>query len=197
MPGEMKSATSALLARTTDRSFFVFNALVSTAAIAFLAYILKVRSGGSTATGAVVVDLSFLPAVNASLNGLSALMLCAGYLAIRRKARRAHAFFMVGAFSASALFLICYVVYHYTHGDTRFTGTGSIRYAYFAVLISHVVLSISVVPLALTSCYFAAKRSFERHKQVTRYALPIWLYVSVTGVVIFFMLRGSGAAAGV
>jgi putative membrane protein len=190
----MKSATSALLARTTDRSFFVFNAVVSTAAIAFLAYILMLRSGGSAA-GAADVDMSFLPAVNASLNGLSALMLGAGYLAIRRKARRAHAFFMAGAFSASALFLICYVIYHYTHGDTRFAGTGTIRYVYFAVLISHVVLSISVVPLALTSFYFAAKRSFERHKQVTRYALPIWLYVSVTGVVIFFMLRGSGAAA--
>ena len=138
--------------------------------------------------------MSFLPAVNATLNGASASMLCAGYVAIRRRSPRVHRFFMVGAFAASSLFLICYVIYHYAHGDTHFAGTGPIRSVYFAVLISHVLLSISVVPLALTAFYFAAKRSFDRHKRVTRYALPIWLYVSVTGVVIFFMLRGSAPA---
>jgi len=187
----MSSATNALLARTSDRSFFLFNGVLSSAAVSFLAYILLIRHSGSGSTGVAATDLSFLPAVNATLNGLAASMLCAGYVAIRRKARRVHKFFMVGAFAASSLFLICYVIYHYVHGDTRFVGTGPIRYVYFAILISHVLLSISVVPLALTSFYFAAKRSFERHKRVTRYALPIWLYVSVTGVVIYFMLRGS------
>src|SRR4051812_12812660 len=193
MNAAMSSATNALLARTSDRTFFWFNAVLSAAAVAFLAYILLLRHGSATSTGPGP-DLSFLPADNAGLNGLSASMLCAGYVAIIRKAVRAHKFFMVGAFAASSLFLICYVVYHYVHGDTHFGGTGAIRYVYFAVLISHVLLSISVVPLALTSFYFAAKRSFDRHKKVTRYALPIWLYVSVTGVVIFFMLRGSVAA---
>ena len=190
----MSSATNALLARTSDRSFFAFNAVLSAAAVSFLAYILVIRQRVVGSPGLTAADLSFLPAVNAALNGLSASMLCAGYVAIRRKAPRVHKFFMVGAFAASSLFLICYVIYHYAHGDTRFSGVGSIRYVYFAILISHVLLSISVVPLALTSFYFAAKRSFGRHKRVTRYALPIWLYVSVTGVVIFFMLRGSVAA---
>jgi putative membrane protein len=188
----MSSAANALLSRTSDRSFFVFNAVLSVAAVSFLAYILMIRHGGVPATtGGAPPDLSFLPAVNATLNGLSASMLCAGYIAIRRRSARVHKFCMVGAFAASSLFLICYVLYHYVHGDTRFAGIGPIRYVYFTVLISHVLLSVSVVPLALTSFYFAAKRSFARHKRVTRYALPIWLYVSVTGVVIFFMLRGS------
>jgi putative membrane protein len=187
----MTSATDALLARTSDRSFFVFNAVLSASAVSFLAYILLIRHGSAGPSAVGRTDLSFLPAVNATLNGIAASMLCAGYVAIRRRARRMHKFLMVGAFAASSLFLVCYVIYHYVHGDTRFAGTGPIRSVYFAVLISHVLLSISVVPLALTSFYFAAKRSFERHKRVTRYALPIWLYVSVTGVVIFFMLRAS------
>ena len=187
----MNSAVDSLLSRTSDRSFFVFNAILSAAAVSFLAYILLLRQGAIGTGGAAAPDLSFLPAVNATLNGISASLLSAGYIAIRRRSPRVHKFCMVSAFAASTLFLVCYVTYHYVHGDTRFGGTGAIRSLYFTVLISHVLLSISVVPLALTSFYFAAKRAFVRHKKVTRYALPIWLYVSVTGVAIFFMLRAN------
>jgi len=96
---------------------------------------------------------------------------------------------MVTAFASSAIFLVGYLSYHFVHGDTHYTGTGAIRAVYFALLISHIVLSLSVVPLALSSFYFAFTRSFARHRRLNRVFLPIWLYVSVTGVLIFFMLR--------
>ncbi len=177
-----------LLQRTSDRSFFVFNAVVSAAALAFLAYILVVRRGGGGA------DLRFLPPVNAGLNALAATFLVAGYVAIRRRAQRAHKYLMVSAFASSALFLVSYVTYHYVHGDTRYQGTGPLRAVYFFVLITHILLSMGVVPLALTTFFFAWKGSFARHRRVAKVTLPIWLYVSVTGVLVFFMLRGSAPA---
>ena len=97
---------------------------------------------------------------------------------------------MVTAFALSAVFLVGYLSYHYVHGDTRYTGTGAMRAVYLTVLASHIVLSITVVPGALTAFYFALTRQFERHRRLNRVFLPIWLYVSVTGVAIYFMLRG-------
>ncbi|MFN7135403.1 MAG: DUF420 domain-containing protein [Myxococcales bacterium] len=172
----------------SDRIFFVVNAVVSTAALGFLGWLLVVRRaepGG--------MDLRFMPAVNAGLNALAACCLAAGWVAIRRKQVQLHRALMLSAFASSAVFLIGYVAYHFVHGDTKYAGTGPLRIVYFAVLISHVLLSMSVVPLALTSFYFAFRKQFARHKAVTRIALPLWLYVSVTGVVIFFMLRASSA----
>jgi putative membrane protein len=186
----MAQARTPLLDDTTDRQFFAFNAAVSALALAFIAYILLVRRAGP----AGAVDLSFLPAVNAALNSLATLFLTAGWVAIRRRAVRVHKRLMVSAFAASALFLVSYLTYHYVHGDTRYQGTGALRAVYFVVLISHVLLSMAVVPMALSAFYFARKRQFVRHRRLTRVALPIWLYVSVTGVVIYFMLRGSMAA---
>jgi putative membrane protein len=175
---------AAKLTARTDRIFFLFNAAVSTAAIAVIAFIL-LREG----TSAGGPDLSFVPAVNAVCNSLAALCLALGYVAIRRKAVHVHRVLMVTAFALSAVFLVGYLAYHFVHGDTRFTGTGFVRAVYFFVLITHVLLSITVVPLALTSFYFAFTRAFDRHRRLNRVFLPIWLYVSVTGVVIFFMLR--------
>ena len=172
---------------SADRRFFLFNAVVSVAALALLAYLLLLRHGAVT-TGA---DVSFLPGVNASLNGLSATLLLAGYVAIRRRKWRVHRIFMVAAFAASSLFLVSYLVYHAVHGDTRYAGTGPVRTLYFAVLTSHVVLSATVVPLALTAFWFAYRRQFARHTRVTRVLWPIWMYVSVTGVAIYFLLRSS------
>lgn len=168
-----------------DRTFFLFNALVSTIAVAFIAFILL---RDTTAAGGA--DLSFLPAVNAACNALAALCLIAGYVAIRRRAIHVHRALMVSAFACSAIFLVGYLTYHFVHGDTKFTGTGPIRLVYFFVLITHIVLSITVVPLALTSFYFAFTKSFARHRRLNRVFLPIWLYVSLTGVLIFFLLRG-------
>lgn len=168
----------------TDRQFFAWNAAVSTLAVAFIAYILR-----REASPAGSVDLSFVPALNALFNALAATCLVVGYLAIRRKAVQVHRFCMVAAFALSAVFLVGYLAYHYVHGDTRYAGTGLGRTVYLLVLASHVVLSITVVPGALTAFYFALTRQFERHRRLNRVFLPIWLYVSVTGVAIYFMLR--------
>jgi putative membrane protein len=114
-------------------------------------------------------------------------------VAIRQKRPTLHRTLMILALCASALFLVSYVIYHYAHGDTKYLGTGAMRSVYFFVLITHVVLSVPIVPLALLAVWFAATKRFVRHKQITRVALPIWLYVSVTGVAIFFLLRAGNA----
>jgi putative membrane protein len=160
----------------SDRAFYAVNAIFSSAAIALIAFILF-RDGGRAGW-----DLSFMPAVNAFFNGSAALCLCVGWVAVRRGALSTHRTCMVAAFGLSTLFLVGYLAYHYAHGDTRFGGTGSIRTLYLSILASHVVLSITVVPLALTSFYFAYRRAFDRHRRLNRWFLPIWLYVSVTGV---------------
>jgi putative membrane protein len=167
-----------------DRRFMIANAAVSTLALAFLAWLLLAPRDVAGAH-----ELTFMPAVNACLNALSALLLALGYRAIKRKDRRLHQRLMVSAFCSSSLFLIGYVTYHYVHGDTKYTGSGPLRIAYFAVLISHVLLSMAVVPMALASFYYAYRERFRTHARVARVLLPIWLYVSVTGVVIYFMLR--------
>jgi len=173
----------AVISPRASRAFFTFNAVLSSAALAFIAFILL---RGKSAGGA---DLTFMPAINAGFNALSASCLLAGFIAIRQKKILLHRSLMISAFACSALFLVGYLSYHFVHGDTKFTGTGASRTVYFVLLISHIVLSISVVPLALTSFYFAYARAFTRHRKLNRIFLPIWLYVSVTGVVIFFMLR--------
>ena len=170
-----------------DRRVFLFNAVVSAAALALLAYLLVLRRGAVT-TGA---DVSFLPAVNASLNALAGTLLLCGYVAIRRRKWRVHRFFMVAAFAASSLFLVSYLVYHAVHGDTHYVGTRGMRTLYLSILASHVVLSATVVPLALTAFWFAFRRQFKRHARVTRVLWPIWMYVSITGVTIYFLLRAS------
>jgi len=185
---DLTTATSRAADPAADRRFFAFNAVLSTAALLLLGWLLLVRRGAG-ASGAA--DLRFLPAVNASLNATAALLLFAGWVSIRRGSMRAHRVFMVGAFTASALFLVCYLAYHAVHGDTRYAGTGTIRTVYLAVLATHVLLSATVVPLALTAFWFALRREFRRHRRVTRVLWPIWMYVSVTGVAIFFMLRSS------
>jgi putative membrane protein len=170
--------------QSDDRQFFAFNAVVSTAAVSFLAWLLL---GSRDAVGGY--DLSFMPAVNASFNALAAVLLVSGLVAIKNRNIALHKRLMVSAFAASSLFLIGYIAYHYVHGDTKFTGQGPIRTVYFAILISHVLLSVAVVPMALTSFYFAFRQRFVTHAKVARVLFPIWLYVSVTGVVIYFMLR--------
>lgn len=170
-----------------DRSFAIVNATVSTLALAFIAYILVLRDA-SPGGG---IDLRFLPAVNASLNAMAALLLAAGWVAIRQRRVRLHRQLMVLAFVASALFLVSYLSYHWVHGDTRYQGEGVLRVIYFTVLITHILLSTVVLPAALTAFYLAWKRRFVLHRRLMRIALPIWLYVSVTGVVIYFMLRSS------
>jgi putative membrane protein len=168
----------------SDRSFWVFNAVVSTAAIGFLGWLLLIREGGG-----VNADLSFMPGINATLNATSATLLVLGFAAIRSGRREIHKRLMVSAFAASAVFLIGYVLYHFAPGDTLYQGEGAIRIVYFTILITHVLLSIVMLPMILTTFYLAARERFTTHKRLARWTLPIWLYVSVTGVVIYFMLR--------
>lgn len=129
-----------------------------------------------------------LPTLNAALNSLSAVFLIAGYHFIRAKNINAHRACMICAFASSMLFLISYLIYHYQVGSVPFKGQGWVRILYFAILLTHTVLAIAVVPLALVSLARALKGKFDRHKKIARWTLPIWLYVSITGVIVYAML---------
>jgi uncharacterized membrane protein YozB (DUF420 family) len=134
------------------------------------------------------MDIADLPTLNATLNATSAVFLLCGYTAIRRGKRELHKKCMLGALTASALFLISYVIYHANVGSRPFEGQGGIRFVYFAILITHVVLAAAILPLALVTATRGLRAQFGRHVRIARWTLPIWLYVSVTGVVIYLML---------
>jgi len=134
------------------------------------------------------VSFRDLPTLNATLNATAALLLLAGWRLARRGRRGAHRLAMLGAFSVSALFLLSYLVYHFEVGSVRFTGQGPLRAAYFAVLISHTVLAVVIVPLVLVALARALRGRFDAHRAVARWALPLWLWVSVSGVAVYWML---------
>lgn len=134
------------------------------------------------------MDISLLPGVNASLNAASAIFLTLGFIFIRQRAVTAHTMCMLAACGTSTLFLISYLSYHYFHGATHFPGTGWIRPAYFVILISHTILAVAIVPLAIVTLYRGLRGNFIKHVRVAKITLPLWLYVSVTGVIIYFML---------
>lgn len=136
----------------------------------------------------MIVSYTDLPAVNASLNAISTVFLSIGWVLIRQRKIEAHRLCMLGAFTTSALFLISYVVYHANVGSVPYQGQGPIRVVYFAILITHVVLAAAILPLALVTLSRALSRRFDRHRKIARWTLPIWLYVSVTGVIIYMML---------
>ncbi len=168
-----------------ERPFWIVNGIVSTIALAVLAYLLLVRRGSHGGS----MDLSAMPAINAAFNAASATLLVFAVRAVRRGDRRRHRQLVMGAFAASVFFLAGYLAYHYVHGDTKYPGTGPIRIAYLLFLASHVLLSIPVVPLCLAAFYYALKGRFTTHKKITRVLYPMWLYVSVTGVLVFAWLR--------
>lgn len=134
------------------------------------------------------MQISDLPTVNATLNALSAVWLAGGYFFIRRKKISAHRFCMIAALLTSALFLISYLIYHYHAGSRPFQGAGTVRAVYFTILLSHTVLAMVIVPLALITLFRALKQRFDKHKRIARWTLPIWFYVSATGVIIYWML---------
>ena len=135
-----------------------------------------------------------LPAANASFNAASAICVVLGYLNIRRKRRVIHMRFMLTAALFSALFLASYITYHFFHGDTRYTGQGWIRPVYFFILISHIGLSMFALPLILATLWFALRDQFSIHRRIARFAFPLWLYISVTGVAVYFFLRAAPAS---
>ena len=135
-----------------------------------------------------MIPLSALPILNALLNTTSAVLLIFGYRFIRQQNIRAHRACMLAAFSVSVLFLISYLTYHYHVGSTRFTGQGWIRPIYFTILLSHTVLAALVPFLAPLTLFRALQAQFPKHRRIARWTLPIWLYVSVTGVLVYLML---------
>lgn len=135
-----------------------------------------------------MISTSDLPAVNATLNAISAGLLTAGFVFIRKRDIRRHKVCMLSAVCVSTLFLVSYVTYHALHGSTRFTHPGPIRWVYFAILISHVVLAVAIVPMVIITLARALRGQFERHRAMARWTLPAWMYVSVTGVLVYLML---------
>ena len=134
------------------------------------------------------MNYAILPHVNALLNATSGLLLVVGFYFIMRRRVRAHLTCMTAALAVSALFLVSYLVYHYNHGSTRFTGQGAVRPLYFIILISHTVLAALIVPLIALTLRRAWRGEFGRHMRIARWTFPLWLYVSVTGVIVYLML---------
>ncbi len=137
--------------------------------------------------------IAYLPGANALFNSLSAFCLILGYINIRLGNRLVHMRFMVSATTFSALFLLSYITYHYFHGDTHFPGHGWIRPAYFGILITHISLSVIALPLILGTLWYALRSQFRFHRRIARWTFPVWLYVSVTGVIVYFVLRAYSA----
>jgi putative membrane protein len=172
----------------TTRAFMYVNAVTSLLALSFLFWLLYLRHGGGDAAA-----FSFLPAVNAALNATTSVFLIRGWFAIKAGNRDLHAFCQKTAFVFSALFLVCYILYHSVHGDSHFPGHGIVRGVYFFILISHILLSMAALPMVLATFFFALSRQWPTHRKLARITFPVWLYVSITGVLVFAFLKSAGA----
>ena len=134
------------------------------------------------------MNYTALPHLNATLNATSGVLLIAGYFLIRQRKISAHLACMIAALISSVLFLVSYLIYHYHHGTTRFAGEGFARPLYFIILFSHTVLAVVIVPLVILTLRRAMRREFGRHMRLARWTFPLWLYVSITGVIVYLML---------
>ncbi len=170
----------------SEKKSIIYILVLSTAVFAFLLWWLFAKEVGHTHNQVMV---EFLPYLNSFLNALTSVFLLAGLKAIKSGNKELHKKIMLGAGSLSATFLISYLLYHHYHGDTKFIGQGFIRTSYFAILISHIFLSMLQVPLILFTFYLAFMQKWDLHKRVARVTFPVWLYVSVTGVIIFIYLK--------
>jgi putative membrane protein len=168
-----------------ERPAVVAIGALSAAAIAFLLWLLYLHHPSP----ALAQQWIFLPRLNALLNGMSAVALTSGLYFIKRRNIRAHRASMLGAFGFSSLFLVSYIVNHALRGDTHFPDIGTPRTVYLSILSSHILLSIVALPLVLTTLFFALRAQFAMHRRLARITFPIWLYVSVTGVVVFEFLK--------
>jgi putative membrane protein len=135
-----------------------------------------------------LISIHDLPVVNATLNATAAILLVWGYILIRRRSIAAHRRVMLAAFATSSVFLCCYLIYHYNVGSVRFPRTGVVRTVYLSILATHTALAATVPPLAIITLSRGLRERFDRHRRIARWALPVWLYVSVTGVVVYWML---------
>ncbi len=167
----------------TPKQFGVTNALVTLSAMSFLVWVIYFHEGVDGTSRASV------PVINAILNGTSAVLISLGLWAIKQRKRTLHMRLMLAAFASSALFLVNYVYYHFSHGDTHFVGQGVVRPVYFSVLISHVLLSMVTFPMILTSLYLGLSDRLVTHRRLSKWTWAGWMYVSVTGVMVYFMLH--------
>lgn len=171
-------------APSSTRLPIVIIVALSAAAVTFLLWLLYVHHP----PGSFAYRLTFLPTLNAVLNGLSALALMIGFSFILRRRIAAHRASMMTAFVFSSLFLVSYIVNHALHGDTLYPGHGTARTIYLTILASHILLSVIALPMVLTTFFFALTGRFPQHRRLARFTFPIWLYVSITGVVVRIML---------
>ncbi len=158
---------------------------VSASAFIFLVWLIYIKQKPTTYPESVAI----LPLINCILNTASTVCLIAGLIAIKKREIKTHLSFMISAFICSTLFLITYIIYHSLHGDSHFLGQGIIRPIYFFVLISHILLTIAGLPLILTTFFFALTQNFTWHKKIARITYPIWLYISVSGILIYILLK--------
>lgn len=170
-----------------NKTNFVYSLLFSVAGLIaiFLVWFIYIKPEATVSFWWV----SELPLVNSILNSIAAIFLSLGYYFIKKGDVRSHIKCMSGATATSALFLVSYLAYHHFHGDTKFVADGMVKVAYFSILISHIILSIAMLPMILITLWNAFTSNTESHKKWARWTLPIWLYVSVTGVLIFLFLR--------
>ena len=172
----------------SDRAAYAVIGLLTLAVVGLVGVLMAAGGAGRPAA----FDVAALPLFNACLNAISAGLLAVGWIFIRRRRLAAHVTCMLGAFAVSTLFLLSYVTYHYYAGSRPFTGQGWIRPVYFTVLVTHIVLAAAIVPLALTTIYRGWRAGFDgrfdRHVRIARWTLPIWLYVSITGVLVYVLL---------
>jgi putative membrane protein len=172
-------------AGTSPRPVIGAIVVVSGLAVSFLLWLLYVHHASADFAGRWM----FLPALNAMLNGLCAIALCVGLYFIKHRNKEAHRTSMLLAFAFSSVFLVSYIVNHALHGDTIFPGQGAVRTLYLSILASHIILSIVALPMVLTTFFFSLTGRFAMHRRIARWTFPIWLYVSITGVVVFAFLR--------
>lgn len=170
----------------SDKNILIIIGLLSATVIGFLFWLIYFKPAASSEG---LVWVNYLPLTNAILNTITSAFLITGYYWVKRGNLGAHKQMMYAATLTSALFLVSYLTYHHFQGDTKFLATGWVRPVYFFILITHVLLSIVQVPLILTTLYFAFTEKFTKHRKVARITFPIWLYVSVTGVLVFIFLK--------
>lgn len=168
----------------TPKQFGATNAVVTLSAMSFLVWVIYFHEGDAAASQGAK-----LPLINAILNGTSALLISVGLWAIKQKKRKLHMQLMLAAFASSGLFLVNYIYYHFSHGDTHFAGHGIVRPIYFTILISHILLSMVTFPMILTSLYLGLSNRLVAHRRLSKWTWAGWMYVSVTGVSVYFMLH--------
>jgi putative membrane protein len=176
--------TTAVAPSASTRPAIAAILVISAAATAFLFWLIYVHPAAATSS-----QYAFLPALNAILNGLAATALLIGYTFIRSRRIRAHRTAMITAFIFSTLFLISYIAHHALHGDVRYPLHAALRGAYLPLLASHIVLAIVALPMVLVTFFFSLTGRIPQHRKIARWTFPIWLYVSVTGVITYVMLR--------